>query len=174
MRRQLLCYWAIAKRPAVQSNESAQGRANRRVLLHRVSCHRQLIARLSSQIAIAGLYSAEVLAELGRLLEAASQKFGKRIYLAQLLEEMDSFEHQLDWGRAKDEKSLYEKFKILNPHIDLPNKSEEEIVPEKGNVLLTTRSSRRPVRFFLTPRCLAWQFRRSRRASTQRYTEWLA
>ncbi len=83
------------------------------------------------------------------LVERVQTVAGERLYLAELLEALAAFDERLDWGRAAADTSYYERFKVLNPHIDLPALSPEGSVPASGNVLLTTRHSSRPVRFFL-------------------------
>ncbi|MFK7844585.1 MAG: hypothetical protein AB8G77_04730 [Rhodothermales bacterium] len=74
---------------------------------------------------------------------------GERMYLAELLEQLKEVDTSLDWSRGSADTLYYDRFRTLNPHIDLPEYSGEELVPENGNVLLTTRQSSRPVRFFL-------------------------
>ena len=77
---------------------------------------------------------------------------GKRVYLSALLENISAFQHELNWGTAAQDTSLYDRFRTLNPHIDLPERTNgNELVPRAGNVLLTTHRSSRPVRFFLPP-----------------------
>lgn len=76
---------------------------------------------------------------------------GERLYLRELLEGLCMFDEKLDWGRAGVDSLHYNRFRTLNQHIDLPDFAPEEtgLLPEKGNVLLTTRRSSQPVRFFL-------------------------
>ena len=74
---------------------------------------------------------------------------GERMYLAELLDQLKAVDTSLNWGRAANDTLYYDRFRALNPHIDLPEYSGEEAVPENGNVLLTTRQLSRPVRFFL-------------------------
>ncbi|MEM8487949.1 MAG: hypothetical protein AAF564_20530 [Bacteroidota bacterium] len=83
------------------------------------------------------------------LVERVQSIEGERLYLADLLEALKAFNERLDWGRAVADTSYYNRFKALNPHIDLPELSADGLVPDAGNVLLTTRRSSRPVRFFL-------------------------
>ncbi len=75
----------------------------------------------------------------------------EELYLKDLLEMLCRYDDQLNWGRANTDSSHYDRFRTLNQHIDLPDfeEGEEGIVPAKGNILLTTRRSTQPVRFFL-------------------------
>ena len=73
----------------------------------------------------------------------------KRLYLTELLAALQNFDARLDWGPAAADTSYYNRFKALNPHIVLPPAEGDSLVPDAGNVLLTTRRSSRPVRFFL-------------------------
>ncbi len=82
-------------------------------------------------------------------VERVQTLLGERVYLSELIDQLRQLDDELDWGRASGDTLIYNRFKILNPHIELPTHSGEKQVPEAGNVLLTTRSSHRPVRFFL-------------------------
>lgn len=83
------------------------------------------------------------------LVERVQTIEGERLYLADLLATLKTFDARLDWGRAAADTSYYNRFKALNPHIVLPPAAGDSLVPDAGNVLLTTRRSSRPVRFFL-------------------------
>lgn len=81
--------------------------------------------------------------------ERVQTHVGEKLYLSNLLETLDSAHVALDWGYASSAPTLYGRFRMLNPHIDLPANETEDFVPRAGDVYLTTRSSSRPVRFFL-------------------------
>ncbi len=82
-------------------------------------------------------------------VERVQTMLGERVYLTELIEQLQTMDEQVFWGRAASDTSAYDKFRTLNPHFNLPVNASEEIVPANGNVLLTTRYSSRPVRFFL-------------------------
>ena len=84
-------------------------------------------------------------------VDRVQTQVGARLYLDDLLTAIDDFEEKLDWGIAAGDTSLYNRFRTLNPHISLPAHSGEDLVPQNGNVRLTTYRSSRPVRFFLPP-----------------------
>lgn len=83
------------------------------------------------------------------LVERVQTVESERLYLAELLEQLEQLGEKLDWGHAADDTLYYNRFRSLNQHIDLPAAKEGELIPGNGNVLLTTRRSSRPVRFFL-------------------------
>ena len=85
------------------------------------------------------------------LTERVQTEFGKDMYLGDLLEALVTIAPKLDWSFAGNEQSLYNRFRVFNPHIDLPEAPDSIFVPSEGNVYLTTKNKRRPVRFFLPP-----------------------
>lgn len=74
-------------------------------------------------------------------------KDGESIHLSELLRALGEQGHELDWG-PEAEGSLYERFRYMNPHFNLPE-AEGEGVPVEGNVRITSRVEGNPVRFFL-------------------------
>ncbi|MES3631026.1 MAG: hypothetical protein PPP56_12755 [Longimonas sp.] len=60
----------------------------------------------------------------------------------------DLADERLDWGPDTYASSMYERFRHLNPHIQLPE-SADGSVPDRGNIVLTDRTGSTPVRFFL-------------------------
>ncbi|MEL6772568.1 MAG: hypothetical protein AAFP18_16015 [Bacteroidota bacterium] len=73
---------------------------------------------------------------------------GERITLADLLARLDAHSDRLDWSTVADLGSSYERFRALNPHIDLPA-SDDGAVPPRGNLSLTAAVGEAPVQFFL-------------------------
>lgn len=71
---------------------------------------------------------------------------GSRVTLRNLLGELA--DERLDWGPDTYTMSMYERFRHLNPHIDLP-KSEGGGVPNGGNIILSDRAGSDPIRFFI-------------------------
>ena len=57
-------------------------------------------------------------------------------------------DERLSWGPDTYSMSMYERFRWLNPHIDLPA-SEGNGTPPEGNVVLTSTTGGDPVRFFI-------------------------
>ena len=84
-------------------------------------------------------------------IERVQTQAGARLYLRELLTSIATFADTLDWGFAAQDSSLYDRFRALNPHIDLPANRDTVLVHDEGNVLLTTHRSSQPVRFFLPP-----------------------
>ena len=85
------------------------------------------------------------------LTERVQTQFGQDMYLSDLLEALEPIADRLDWSFASDDMSLYNRFRIFNPHINLPEAPDSVFVPKGSDVYLTTRSKYRPVRFFLPP-----------------------
>ena len=73
---------------------------------------------------------------------------GTRVSLAQLLDTLRTADASLDWGLENDDRSLYDRFRALNPHIDLPD-AEGDGVPSSGNIQLISATRGRAVHFFL-------------------------
>ncbi len=71
------------------------------------------------------------------------------LYLSELLGAIEPIADQLNWSFASADTSLYTRFRAFNPHFALPELSTGERIPRGGDVYLTTRNTRRPVRFFL-------------------------
>ena len=76
---------------------------------------------------------------------------GKRLYLNAILDVLADYPGALDWGPYSTTESLYERFRLMNPHFVLPPATDQSgVVPPKGDVLLTrTSGDDIPVRFFL-------------------------
>ncbi len=67
--------------------------------------------------------------------------------LSQILTALEPHGRRLNWGPVEGA-SVYEKFRDLNPHIDLPRGSGAG-VPASGDVRLSASAGGEPVRFFL-------------------------
>ncbi len=76
---------------------------------------------------------------------------GSDISLRALLELLGPHEGRLEWGAGIEGGNPYERFRLLNPHFDLPQSGtpDELSVPAAGNVQLTSVVRGNPVRFFL-------------------------
>ena len=72
---------------------------------------------------------------------------GESVTLSRILTALESNAQRLDWSIATD-RSLYERFRTLNPHIDLPM-APGGGVPSSGDLRLTSTAGNKPVRFFL-------------------------
>ena len=72
---------------------------------------------------------------------------GTSIPLSELLAALDPHERRLNWGPVEGT-TIYERFRDLNPHIDLPRASDDA-VPATGDLRLTPSAGNVPVRFFL-------------------------
>ena len=72
---------------------------------------------------------------------------GKSIQLSRLLAALEANGRRLDWSIA-DDRSLYERFRTLNPHIKLAP-APGGGVPAAGDVRLVRTAGNDPVRFFL-------------------------
>ena len=72
---------------------------------------------------------------------------GASIRLSELLTALEPHGRRLDWGPIEGE-TLYERFRDLNPHMDLPRGTSDG-VPRSGDVRLTASAGNDPVRFFL-------------------------
>ncbi len=75
---------------------------------------------------------------------------GESLFLSELLAQLDGADERLQWRNAR-EASLYERFRQMNPHFDLPPSRTPGAVPEAGDVFLvsTTPDDGTTVRFFL-------------------------
>jgi hypothetical protein len=76
---------------------------------------------------------------------------GASITLRALLNALQPHDARLDWGYDVTSANLYERFRLLNPHLDLPTSSGEGpvSVPAGGNVTITRTAAGHPVRIFL-------------------------
>ena len=72
---------------------------------------------------------------------------GASARLSQVLEALEPHGRRLNWGPVEGA-SAYEKFRDLNPHIELPRGSGSG-VPASGDLRLAATSGGEPVRFFL-------------------------
>ena len=72
---------------------------------------------------------------------------GATARLSEILEALEPHGRRLEWGPVEGA-SMYEKFRDLNPHIDLPRGSGEG-VPASGDLRLAASAGGEPVRFFL-------------------------
>ena len=72
---------------------------------------------------------------------------GESVRLSQVLGALAPHERRLTWGAAGGG-SFYERFRAMNPHIDLPAATDAD-VPARGDLRLTAASDGDPVRFFL-------------------------
>ncbi len=75
---------------------------------------------------------------------------GESMFLSEILVALDGADERLAW-RVDGELPLYERFRVMNPHFDLPPAVSAGAVPENGDIYLvaTTPASNVPVRFFL-------------------------
>jgi len=74
---------------------------------------------------------------------------GASVTLRRLLAPLDSTARSFDWGpRADTADTLYDRFRALNPHIDLPSAPDGRL-PETGNVRFVSSIDGKAVRFFL-------------------------
>jgi hypothetical protein len=83
--------------------------------------------------------------------ELVSLDEGRTITLEALLGALQPHDARLDWGREATSANLYERFRLLNPHFDLPASDGEGpvSVPAAGNVTLSRTAGGDLVRFFL-------------------------
>lgn len=79
---------------------------------------------------------------------------GATVTLRELLAPLDSVSQSFDWGPRADGGTIYERFRALNPHVDLPP-SSDGTVPESGNVRFVSAVDGKAVRFFLPLRAPA-------------------
>ncbi len=77
-------------------------------------------------------------------------KPGTSLYLSELLRALGEDGKALDWGPVDG--SLYDRFRYMNPHFDLPRGAPGPGgVPVMGDVKLVAEVDEKPVRFFLPP-----------------------
>lgn len=85
--------------------------------------------------------------------ELVQLKPDRSIFLGELLAALQG--STLQWPAGTSSSSLYERFRILNPHIALVRPSAADGVPARGNVRLRRTSGSHPVRFFLPLRAVS-------------------
>ncbi len=90
------------------------------------------------------------------LAELVSLKEGESMFLSQLLEKLDGADERLLW-RVPEDLSLYDRFREMNPHFDIPPGPTNGSVPEAGDVYLISSAAKggERVRFFLPLGALA-------------------
>jgi len=81
--------------------------------------------------------------------ERVQLKADRSIDLSDLLTALTASGVSLRWARGTASLSLYERFRHLNPHFDLPAAAADGGVPSEGNVRLVDRVDHATVRFFL-------------------------
>ncbi|MCH8961806.1 MAG: hypothetical protein IH820_10930 [Bacteroidetes bacterium] len=82
-------------------------------------------------------------------VERVQLKPGQTLYLSDLLATLVKSGVHLRWARGTASLSLYERFRRLNPHFDLPPAEANGGVPPEGNVRLVHQLDEATVRFFL-------------------------
>jgi hypothetical protein len=83
------------------------------------------------------------------LAERVQLQPGRDIFLSNLLEVLSESGRPLHWGPATGSPGLYERFRQLNPHFDLPEAEDDGSTPPEGDVRLVHAAGEAPVRFFL-------------------------
>jgi len=73
---------------------------------------------------------------------------GASVSLSQILDTLRTTAPSLDWGPNTAGRSLYDRFRTLNPHVDLPA-SPDGRVPSSGDIQLVSSVGGKIVRFFL-------------------------
>ncbi len=81
--------------------------------------------------------------------ERVQLKPGQSLYLSDLLAALVKSGVHLRWARGTASLGLYERFRRLNPHFDLPPAEADGGVPPEGNVRLIHQAGKATVRFFL-------------------------
>lgn len=81
--------------------------------------------------------------------ERVQLKEERSIYLSDLLRALEESDAMLYWGPSGEAESLYERFRDMNPHIDLPPANPDGSVPRDGDVRLVSSIKDAAVRFFL-------------------------
>ncbi len=72
-----------------------------------------------------------------------------RFLLSDLLATLQPIASRLDWGTALREGSLYDRFRVLNPHIDLPELSDSTAFDTAWDIRFVHEVDDARVRFFL-------------------------
>lgn len=88
------------------------------------------------------------------LAERVQIRSGETVFLSDLLEVLESDQRFMSRNRQIVERSegprqLYNQFRELNPHIQLPSFSAEGTIPPAGDIRLEATAGNTPVRFFL-------------------------
>ncbi|PEN12904.1 hypothetical protein CRI94_12945 [Longibacter salinarum] len=73
---------------------------------------------------------------------------GETLMLADILRVLDGSTSALNWSMVADRPSTYERFRGLNPHLDLPETDDGELTPS-ANVRFVSSVDGKAVRFFL-------------------------
>lgn len=81
--------------------------------------------------------------------ERVQMRPGKQTYLSHILRTLDGHDDRLRWPRQVEDRSLYQRFRFLNPHLSLPDASDSLGVPVDGDVRLVSQVDGAAVRFFL-------------------------
>jgi hypothetical protein len=74
---------------------------------------------------------------------------GTALYLSAILDILGDDGMDMYWGADTSHMSLYERFRALNPHIQLPRARENGDMPPAGDVRLVSNVNNAQVRFFL-------------------------
>lgn len=80
--------------------------------------------------------------------ERVQLKEGSSLLLSQLVTKLEEVQDGLDWGPIASEESVLERFRALNPHIQVP-KSESAAVNPRFDARFVAEANGAPVRFFL-------------------------
>ncbi|MEO0560311.1 MAG: hypothetical protein AAF170_19255 [Bacteroidota bacterium] len=83
-----------------------------------------------------------------RRVERVQVRPGTSTTLSRILTALEGKDRRLTWGADLRGRPLYERFRALNPHMDLPVSPTGE-VPAAGDVRFTASADNEPVRFFL-------------------------
>ena len=83
-----------------------------------------------------------------RRVERVQLRPGTSISLSRIVTALDGKDRRLTWDDDLQGLALYERFRVLNPHIALPISATGE-VPAAGDVHFTATANNEPVRFFL-------------------------
>ncbi len=83
--------------------------------------------------------------------EMVALKAGQTITLEALLNALQPHDARLNWGLGSGDANLYQRFRLLNPQLDLPSSGGDGpvSVPAAGNVTFSRLSGGKRVRFFL-------------------------
>ena len=106
---------------------------------------------LSAYGALRAMEDAEIDPKKSLRTEMVQLKSGRTITLQALLTALEPHDARLNWGPGNDSENLYERFRRLNLHMDLPASSGEGpvSVPTSGNLTLSATAGSAPLRLFL-------------------------
>ncbi len=106
---------------------------------------------LTAYGALRAMDTAEIDPKRSVRAEMVQLKPGKTITLEALLTALEPHDSRLSWGPDNDDANLYQRFRTINPHLDLPVSGGEGAVnvPASGNVTLTATAAGKPIRIFL-------------------------